>query len=138
MKKIVWSLLFCTLMAANAIAQPGQRPDREWGPPSPEMRADRLAEELSLDDGQKAKVLEIFNAADAERNALREQHEKRIREEACAHMAKVNGQIKALLTAEQSDAFDQLMASREARWEEHRGHHGKRRGPPMDCAAADS
>jgi len=143
MKKIVWFLLVCTLVAANAMAEPGPPRDRGWGPPSPEMRADRLAEELTLDDEQKAKVLEIFTAADAERDALREQHEKQMREEACAHMNKVHSQIRAVLTDEQSDEFDEMMARRESRWKEHREHHGKRHGPPMggppmDCEGTDS
>lgn len=139
MKKVIWSLMFCLFMAANAAAQPGpgSGPDRRWEPPSPEQRADRLAEELSLDDKQTASLVEIFTAADAERDAMRQQHEKQMREEFCSHKDKVTGQIKSVLNEEQSAEFDKLMARREARWEdrgEHRkGRQGGHHKPFMNC-----
>ena len=134
MKKVTWSLLLCLLIAANALAQPGSpRGGRDWEPPGPEQRAERLAEELSLDEKQTASLLEIFTAADAEREAMRQRHEAQIHEDMCTHMNSVTGQIKSLLTVQQSAEFDNLMARKEARWEERRKGHGKKRMPSMDC-----
>lgn len=137
MKTLTWSLMLL-LIAASAMAEPGPPlGGRDWEPPSPEHRAQRLSEELSLDEKQAASLLEIFTAADAEREAMREKHEKAIREDMCSHKDKISGQIKSLLTEQQSAEFDRLMASKEARREEHRSHRemkgGKGRMPFVDC-----
>ena len=138
MKRFTWPLMVLLLIAASAMAEPGApRGGRDREPPSPEHRAQRLAEELSLDEKQAADLLAIFTAADAEREAMREKHEKVMREDMCAHKDKISGQIKGLLTEQQSAEFDKLMASREARREEHRGHRqmkdGRGRMPFVDC-----
>jgi len=135
MKKIIWTLVFCLLVAANAAAQPAGPPrgEREWNPPTAEERAERMAERLSLDEKQKASLVEIFTAADVERDALRDKHEQQIREDMCAHMQNVNGQIKGVLTEEQAAEFDKMMSDRKAKSGDHRGRHGKNHRPPMDC-----
>jgi len=139
MKKVIWSLMFCLFMAASAAAQPGPGPgpDRHREPPSPQERADHLAKELSLDEKQVASLVEIFTAADAEREAMRQKHEKRTREEFCFHKDKITGQIKSVLNEEQSAEFDKLMERREARWEDRgqrsEGRHGGKHKPFMKC-----
>ena len=142
MKRFNWSLMLL-LIAASAMAEPGPtRGGRDWEPPSPEQRAQRLAEELSLDEKQAAGLLEIFTAADAEREAMRQQHEKAIRADMCSHKDRISGQIKSLLTEQQSAEFDKLTASKEARREEHRSHRemrgGKGRMPFVDCEDSGS
>ena len=140
MKKIIWTLLFCLLVATNATAQPGGPPrgERDRHPPTAEERAERLAETLSLDDKQKASLVEIFTAADAERDAIRDKHEQQIHEDMCSHMKNVDGQIKGVLTDEQAAKFDEMMSQRKARFENRNGRHGKEHMPPMNCDDSES
>ena len=139
MKITLSTLLFCLLVAANAAAQPGPlRGDGDWGPPSPQDRVERLSEDLDLNEEQTAKLLDIFTASDAEREALRKKHEELIRQDVCSFHEKMNGQIKSVLTAEQSTKFDDLMARKKAHREgHHRHHHGKDRWSAMGCADED-
>jgi len=139
MKKVISTFLFCLLIAANAVAQPDGPPrrDGDWHPPNAEERAERLAEKLSLDEKQKASLVDIFSAADAEREAIRDKHEQLIHQDMCSHMNSVNTQIKGVLTEEQAAEFDKMMSSRKARFEEHRGRKGKEHGPKMDCGDPD-
>ena len=92
-----------------------------------------MSEELDLDDAQKASLVEILTAADAERDALREEHGKQIRKDMCAPQQSTNGQIKDVLTPHQSADFDELMAEMQARRENHSRPRGEDRRPHLDC-----
>ncbi len=139
MKIILSSLLFCLLIAANAAAQAGPYGGGgHWEPPTAEDRVEHLSQDLDLNEEQAAKLLDVFTASDAERDALRKEHEELMRQDMCAFHDKMTGQIKSVLTAEQSAKFDELMARREAHREGHHGRHGKDRWSPGDCEEANS
>ena len=147
MKTVIWSFLFCLLLATNASAQPGPRDgDRGWGPPSPEDRVELLKEALNLDDKQSAKLLEILSSADAQKSALRKKHMEQIHQDMCALKKSTTGQVKSVLTPEQSAEFDKLMLLKAHMQEQRKRHHfhhqrgkdGQAKGgqpnwPPMDC-----
>jgi Spy/CpxP family protein refolding chaperone len=134
MKKLTLPLFFCLLLAANAHAEPGHHHGRgDWQPPSAADRVARMSEELKLDEKQQAELLQIFEATDAQRDALRAKHEEQIRQDMCSLHKSVDAQIKNVLTADQSASFDEMMARRAAHHEEHRGPHGKDHRPFMDC-----
>jgi Spy/CpxP family protein refolding chaperone len=134
MNKITLSTISCLALAASTLALAGPNHNRhEWEPPSAEQRVERMTEELGLDENQAASLLEIFTATDLERDALREQHEKLIRQDVCALKATTTDQIQAVLTPEQAAKFDELMARKAAHHEEHGKWRGKHRGPPPDC-----
>jgi len=122
------------IVTASAIAQPDPPRDKgDWGPPSPEERVERMTEELGLDEQQQAKLLDIFKAADEERDALRKKHEEEIRKDVCAHFASVNGQVKSVLTETQAAQFDERLARKKAHVEGHHRRYGKGGWPPMEC-----
>lgn len=134
MKKAIYLLLLAAFFAANAAAQPGPPPDRgDWGPPTPEERADRLSDDLGLDADQQAKILEIFKAADEERDTLRAKHQELIRQDMCTHFKNVNEQIKSVLTDKQSSEFDDLVARKKAHFDSYRHRHHKGPSPQMEC-----
>jgi len=147
MKTVIWSFLFCLLLATSASAQPGPRDgDRDWGPPSPEDRVELLKEALNLDDKQSARMLEILTTSDAQKSALRKKYQEQVHQEVCALKKNTTGQIKSVLTSEQSAEFDKLMLLKAHMQEQRKRHHshhrrgkggkpkdGERHWPPMDC-----
>lgn len=140
------------IVCASAFADSGShRSGKGWGPPTPEKHVARLTEELGLDEAQAAELLEIFTAADAEREALRARHEELIRKDKCALHDSVSEQVNTVLTPAQQAQLDELHATmkqrheakkaeREAEGEEghRRGRHGGRHGkgfPNCDAPA---
>lgn len=139
MKRVTLFLLLSLFLTVNASAQAGPHHGRgDWQPPSAADRVKTMTEELKLDEGQSAKLLEIFTATDAQRDALRKRHEEQVRQDMCAMHKNVTGQIKSILTEQQSTEFDELMARKLANREEHAGRHGKDHRPPMDCDDQDA
>lgn len=134
MNKITLSSIFCLAIAAStlALAEPG-RNHHERERPSAEQRVERMTEELGLDENQAASLLEIFTATDLERETLREEHEKLIRQDICALIATSTAQVRAVLTPAQAAEFDEFMAHKAEHREERGKWHGKHRGPPPDC-----
>lgn len=108
------------LVCASASADPGPPPGgRGWGPPDPQQHVARLTEELGLNEDQSAELLEIFTAADAEREALRAQHEA----DMCALHNGVEDQVRGVLTSAQQAELDELRAEFQARHEERMANH---------------
>jgi Spy/CpxP family protein refolding chaperone len=123
------------VLSASAVAEAGpwHEPGR-WERPTAEERVEHLGEKLGLSEEQKAEVLDVVTAADAEREAMRIKHEQAIRADMCSLAAGVSEQLKAVLTEEQSTDLDELMARRAALREEFAAEHGGRhRPPPADC-----
>jgi len=134
MKKGIYVLLLGLLFSASAAAQPGPPRDADgWGPPSPEERVERMSEDLGLDEDQQARLLEIFSAADKEREAMRVQHEEQIRQDACALFNSIAEQIRDVLTDQQSAEFDEMMKRKKARLEGHHRRHGRGHIGSMGC-----
>lgn len=71
MKLVLAAFLASTIML-NAQVKDRPHPQGE-GKATPEMRADRMAEHLSLTDAEKAKVLELFKKEDAKMQAMKEE-----------------------------------------------------------------
>ena len=123
-------LLTAMSLWAQAGPEPGQGPRRGPGGPggpmriSPEERADRLAQTLSLSADQKTKVLEILKNEQKQMSDLRE--DSSLSREARMDKGKeihdgTNTQIRALLNADQQKKFDEM--------QERMKNMGPRRGP---------
>lgn len=133
MKRIATVFLLTILFAATANAQPQPQPWRGagWGPPDAGERVERLSMRLDLSDEQVDQLLEIFDAADAEREAIWEAHRSQIEPELCALRENVHDQVSGILTEEQAAEFEQVAGQRH----KVRGRRGPRHGPPpLDCA----
>jgi len=107
---------FAALVAVTAAAQaPGQsrrgpgRPEGPGGPDGPPPPMMRAVEELGLDDAQRERAREIFEAARPEMERLREEM-RRVRE-------RMEADFAAVLTPAQRQ-----------RWEEMRRERGPRQG----------
>ncbi len=134
-KYLAMGLLVGLAISTGAMAQAGPwHGPGGWEPPTLEERAEHLGEKLNLDEAQKAQVLDVLTAADAEREAMRAKHEHQIRADICALATSVTEQLKAVLTKEQSAELDDLMASRAAKREEFAASHNMDHMPlPPDC-----
>jgi Spy/CpxP family protein refolding chaperone len=71
---------------------------------SPEQRANRLAEQLSLSDDQKAKVQKIYEDAQKDMQGM----QGASREDRMAKMQATNEKVKAVLTDDQKKKFDEM------------------------------
>jgi Spy/CpxP family protein refolding chaperone len=129
MKRVYVLLLLAALVAASAWAEPGG--DRHRGPPDAERRVERMSEELDLSEEQATRLLEIFEAADLERQAIHEAYRAQMEPEVCALHQSVQVQVHDVLDEEQSAQFDEMTA----RFEERRASRGGRHGSaPPDCS----
>lgn len=118
--------LFLCMAALQASAQRGPMM-------TPEQRTKMLTDSLSLDKGQQAKVLkiyqesdkkrqEIFNANSGDRDAMR----SAMREV----MDKSDKDIETLLTAKQKTKFEDMKAQRMQRWQNRQGPPRGNNPPP--------
>jgi Spy/CpxP family protein refolding chaperone len=87
--------------------------------------------ELELTEEQSAQLLEIFTAADAERETLSEQH----RLDMCSLRDVTNAQIEDILTAEQSVRLAEMKTQMEMRRGEKRAQQGRNHSQRPDCDA---
>jgi Spy/CpxP family protein refolding chaperone len=71
---------------------------------SPEQRANRLAEQLSLSDDQKAKVQKIYEDAQKDMQSM----QGASREDRMAKMQATNEKVKAVLNDDQKKKFDEM------------------------------
>jgi len=134
-KNLMLFVLPLLIVCASTFADSeSRRSDKGWGPPTPEKHVARLTEELGLDESQAAELLKIFTAADAEREALRAQHEELIRKDMCALHDSVSEQVTTVLTPAQQVQLDEMHAAKKQRLEakksehEGEGEEGHRRG----------
>jgi Spy/CpxP family protein refolding chaperone len=121
------------LLTAGAFAwnpdAPGD-PRERHGPPTAEHQLARLSEQLQLSDEQSAQMLQVLQAAEAERRQLHEQIMEQMGPELCATQRNTEENILAILTPEQMELFAQLN-------EERRTRQQNRRGGGLDCPAYD-
>lgn len=132
MKKTLLIALLLTLTAGMASAQqqggPGMVPGMHGNPGAlhagnPVNPADRLTENLGLDEAQAAEIASIFEEA----RLLRDEERERSRLAGDEIRANVHAQIMALLTPEQQTRFeDQLQKREQLRQdlEDMRAEHG--------------
>ena len=113
------------LVAAPPGGGPGKRDGTRHGPPGAEQQLAHLDSALDLSDEQSAQVLELLQAAEAERRVLQEEIMEQFRPQLCALRNDTDAGILALLTQEQARNYEQLKENRR----EHRGF-----GPGgLDC-----
>ena len=102
---LVLVTLALVLLAAAASAQPVRR--------SAEERTDEMAKALALSSEQKAKVLEIFKAADEARQQFAEAHQgdrEAMREEWQKLRKETDTKLKEVLTEEQYAKWEKMRA----------------------------
>lgn len=115
MKKIVMIALLLTLAMGTTITQAqqgnGKGPGGNGNPASSFAHnpADRLTEQLGLDEVQAAEVAAIFEAS----HLLREEEREKNREVACEIRENTHAQIMAVLTPEQLALFDDMQQRRQ-------------------------
>lgn len=129
------TLSLAALVAATTV-QGGPPEDRDnWrhGPPGAEMQLAHLDQQLDLTDDQAVRLLEVLQAAEAERADMHARLMEQMRPEVCALMQSTEEEILAVLTPEQAITFAELKAERQQRFARHRGHDF---GPP-DCDEID-
>lgn len=113
------------VLAAPPGNGPGQRDGARHGPPGAEQQLAHLDSALDLSDEQSAQVLELLQAAEAERRALQEEIMEQFRPQLCALRNDTDAGILALLTQEQAGNYEALKENRR----QHRGF-----GPAgLDC-----
>jgi len=93
---------------------------------SPEQRANRLAEQLSLSDDQKAKVQKIYEDAQKDMQGM----QGASREDRMAKMQATNEKVKAVLTDDQKKKFDEMQQRMRDRQRGGPGGEGGEKKPP--------
>ena len=122
------------LIGLSAFAQEQQAPPAGQGGGqgrggmmmSPEQRATRLAEQLSLSDDQKAKVQKIYEDAQKDMQGM----QGASREDRMAKMQATNEKVKAVLTDDQKKKFDEMQQRMRDRQRGGPGGEGGGQKPP--------
>ena len=124
------SLILAAMMTAGLALAQEERLDRQWhhGPPGAAQKLAHLDQALDLTDEQAQQLLQVLQAAEAEREALHGQVMNTYQPEICALRQTTEAEIRAILTADQIVALEQLQ-------EQRAGRREGRRGPPrLDCS----
>ncbi len=130
----VSALLLMGLSAFAQEAQPaqgqggeGQGQRRGGMMMSPEQRANRLAEQLSLSDDQKAKVQKIYEDAAKDMQGM----QGASREERMAKMQETNEKVKGVLNDDQKKKFDEMQQQMRQRGPGGQGGEGGQKPPSL-------
>jgi len=89
-------------------AQPDQT--RHHGPPGAETRVAHLTRALDLSDEQSARLLEVFQAVDEERQALRQQAMLQMKPQICELQLATKAEISQILDDEQMAKLEDIKA----------------------------
>ena len=116
------------LPAAGLQAQPDQ--NRYQGPPDAEMRVARLSRTLNLSDEQSLELLEVFQAVDAERQALRQQATLQMKPQICELQLTTLAKMNHILDEAQMARLEDFRASQKP----PRAHGGQHRPQREDCS----
>lgn len=121
------------LFAAGAALAQAERLDRQWhhGPPGAVQQLAHLEQALDLTDDQALQLLEVLQAAEAEREALHTRAMESFQPEVCALRERTRTEIMAILSPEQAVALEELKQERAGRRE------GRRGAPKLDCPDLD-
>ena len=117
----------------------GDRPgDRHGGPHGFDAakRVERMTKELDLTDEQGKQLLAVFEAADAEREALRKQIEEQFKPAMCAQHLATAEQVREILTDEQEAEFEERL-ERMGDFAASKGRRGPRGAFLEDCQPED-
>ena len=127
--KLLFVFLAVVLLpAANLQAQPDQA--RRHGPPDAEMRVAHLTRALDLSDEQSARLLEVFQAVDEERQALRQQAMMQMKPQICELQLATRAEIGSILDAEQMARLEEIKAGKKPA----RARGGWRGEHELDCS----
>ncbi len=121
-------LAIALLPATSLQAQPDQ--NRYQGRPDAEMRVARLSRALDLSDEQSLQLLEVFQAVDAERQALRRQARLQMKPQICALQLTTVAKISHILDEEQMTRLEDFRASQKL----PRARGGQHRPQREDCS----
>lgn len=133
MKYPINTLLAITLAVALFPASQLQaRPDRarHHGSPDAEMRVAHMSRALELSDEQSVLLLELFQAVDEERQALREQAMLQVKPQICELLLTTESEVNKILDEEQLLKLEDMKADRGSRSDRGpgRGMHN------LDCS----
>jgi Spy/CpxP family protein refolding chaperone len=133
-KPVIVATLFLAVMltAGLALAQ-NERLDRQWhhGPPGAAQKLAHLDQALDLSDQQEQQLLDVLQAAEAEREALHAEAMDAYQPEICALRQTTEAEILAILTPEQIATLEELKQERAGKREGRRGQRG------LDCPDED-
>lgn len=115
------------------VSQLQAQPDasRHHGPPSAETRLAHMSRVLELSDEQSARLLEVFQVVDEERQALHEQALQQMKPQMCELQLATRAEIGEILDQEQLAKLDDM----KARHKPDNGHRGWRGMHDLDCSA---
>ena len=130
------STLLLTITLALALfplsqLQAGSDRGRNHGPPDAEMRVARMSRFLELSDEQSARLLELFQAVDEERQALHEQAMLQLKPQICEIQASTRAGVSEILDEEQLAQMDEMMALHESKGRKGRKGRGMQ---DLDCS----
>jgi hypothetical protein len=125
---LAFALAVALLPVSQLQAQPDER--RHRGQPGAEMRVAHLTRALNLSDQQSADLLEVFQAVDEERKALRQQAAQQIKPQICELQQATKDEISRILDEEQLAKLEEIKSGREQK-REGRGGRGMR---DVDCS----
>jgi Spy/CpxP family protein refolding chaperone len=123
------SLALALFPASQLWAQPDQA--RHHGPPDAEMRVAHMSRALELSDEQSARLLEVFQAVDEERQALHEQAMLQMKPQLCELQLATRAEVHEILDAEQLARLEDMKARRES----DNDRRKKRGMHDLDCSA---
>jgi hypothetical protein len=109
-------------------AQPDQT--RHHGPPGAETRVAHLTRALDLSDEQSARLLEVFQAVDEERQALRQQAMLQMKPQICELQLATKAEISQILDDEQMAKLEDIKAVKKP----GRERDGRRGFHDLDCS----
>lgn len=124
------TLAIVLIPAASLQAQPNKA--RHHGPPDAEMRVAHLTRALELSDQQSADLLEVFQAVDEERRALRQQALLQMKPQICELRQATEEEINTILDDEQLVKLEEIKANHER----GRGRRDWHAINEMDCSDA--
>ncbi len=107
--KLLLVLLAVTLLpATNLQAQPDRA--GQHGPPDAETRVAHLTRALDLTDQQSAELLEVFQAVDEEREALRQQARLQMKPQICELQLATEAEVSRILDEKQAAKLEDIKA----------------------------
>lgn len=122
------TLSFILIPAGPLQAQPDRA--RHHGPPDAEMRVAHLTRALELSDQQAVRLLEVLQAVDEERQALRQQAMLEMKPQICELQLATEEEIQLILDQEQLAKMEEIMASHKS----DSPHRQWRRVHDLDCS----
>lgn len=130
---IITAVVSALMLTAGVVLAQSERFDRQWhqGPPGAAQKLAHLDRALDLSDEQALQLLDVLQAAEAEREALHAQAMDAFQPEICALRQTTEVEIRAILTADQIATLEQLQQERPGRRE------GRRDPPGLNCADED-